>query len=101
MIRFEREFEERLARWIGGHDWQEPPALDRLFAEAEPVAAGHGAPPETVALWVKRVASMGPDEIDDFERRTFASWDRTSLGDLRIAIQQRRRGRSLTSSSRR
>jgi hypothetical protein len=49
------------------------------------------APPETVALWVKRVASMGPDEIDDFERRTFAAWDRASLDDLRRAIRRRRR----------
>jgi hypothetical protein len=49
------------------------------------------APPETVALWVKRVASMGPDELDDFERRTFRDWDRASLGDLRRAIERRRR----------
>ena len=49
------------------------------------------APPETVALWVKRVASMGADELDDFERRTFAAWDRASLGDLQIAIHRRRR----------
>lgn len=49
------------------------------------------APPETVALWVKRVATMGLDEIDDFERRTFRDWDPASLGDLRRAIQQRRR----------
>jgi hypothetical protein len=40
---------------------------------------------------VKRVASMGPDEIDDFERRTFAAWDRASLDDLRRAIRRRRR----------
>lgn len=49
------------------------------------------APPETVALWVKLVGSMGPDELDDFERRTFATWDRASLGDLRQAIQRRRK----------
>lgn len=49
------------------------------------------APAETVALWVARVASMGPDELDDFERRTFAGWDRASLGDLRRAIERRRR----------
>jgi hypothetical protein len=36
VIRFEREGEERLARWIGGDDWHHRPALDRLFAEAEP-----------------------------------------------------------------
>ena len=47
------------------------------------------APPETVALWVKMVATMGPDEVDDFERRTFRTWDRSSLGDLRRAIERR------------
>jgi hypothetical protein len=26
---------------------------------------------------------MGPDELVDFEARTFAQWDRASLGDLR------------------
>ena len=49
------------------------------------------APPETIALWVGLVAMMGPDELDDFERSTLAAWDRASLGDLRIAIQRRRR----------
>jgi len=39
------------------------------------------APPETVALWVKRVAIMRAEELDHFERRTFAAWDRASLGD--------------------
>jgi hypothetical protein len=34
---------------------------------------------------------MGPDELDDFERRTFRDWDRSSLGDLRRAIDGRRR----------
>jgi hypothetical protein len=36
VIRFEREGEERFARWIGGDDWLERGALHRLFAEAEP-----------------------------------------------------------------
>jgi len=49
------------------------------------------APPETVALWVKLVASMGPDELADFEARTFKQWDRASLSALRIAIDRRRR----------
>jgi len=31
------------------------------------------------------------DELTDFERRTFAAWDRTSLGDLRRAIERRRK----------
>ena len=37
VIRFQREGEERFARWIGGEDWCERGALHRLFAEAEPV----------------------------------------------------------------
>jgi hypothetical protein len=101
VIRFEREGPERFARWIGGDDWLQRAALDRLFAEAEPpelepmapvqnnTVSGVGspdytgvgpAPHGTVALWVKRVASMGPDELDDFEHRTFRDWDPASLG---------------------
>ena len=108
VIRFEREGEERFAQWIGGEDWIGRGALHRLFAEAEPTEpevieqpapvpttaddTGMGtAPPETVALWVRLVAGMGPDELDDFERRTFATWDRESLGDVRVAIARRRR----------
>jgi hypothetical protein len=49
------------------------------------------APPETVAMWVKLVGSMGPDELESFEERTFWQWDRASLGDLRRAIERRRR----------
>jgi len=49
------------------------------------------APPETVALWVKLVASMNPDELVDFEERAFRQWDRASLSALRIAIDRRRR----------
>ena len=49
------------------------------------------APPESVALWLKLVTSMDADRLDDFERRTFAAWDRASLGGLRRAIEQRRR----------
>jgi len=49
------------------------------------------APPETVALWVKLVATMGPDELADFEARTFKQWDRASLSALRIAIDLRRK----------
>ena len=44
-----------------------------------------------LALWVKLVASMDPDELADFETRTFRQWDRTSLGDLPRAIERRRR----------
>jgi hypothetical protein len=49
------------------------------------------APPETVAMWVQFVGSMGPDELESFEERTFRQWDRASLGDLRRAIDRRRR----------
>ncbi len=112
VIRFEREGEERFARWIGGDDWRQRGALHRLFAEAEPVEAasdkpaeasptaqhpepqGTGvgpAPPETVAMWVKLVATMGPDALADFEERTFRQWDRASLGEVRRAIERRRK----------
>ena len=37
VIRFEREGEERFARWVGGDEWRQRAALHRLFAEAEPV----------------------------------------------------------------
>jgi len=40
------------------------------------------APPEKVRLWCDAVKVMGPDALEDFERRTFAAWDRASLGDL-------------------
>jgi hypothetical protein len=93
VIRFEREGEERFARWIGGDEWRKRSSLHRLFAEAEPVVAderppvavpeapnddtGVGpAPRETVALWVELVATMGPEEPPDFEERTFRQWDR-------------------------
>lgn len=93
VIRFEREGEERFARWIGGAEWQQ--SLDRLFAEASrdpDNATGMGAaPPETLALWCDLVKSMGPEELADFERRTFTAWDRASLGDLRRAIERRRK----------
>jgi hypothetical protein len=59
-----------------------------LADEESPTGVGT-APPETVALWVKLVASMGPDELDSFERRTFRQWDPWSLGDLRRAIDRR------------
>ena len=34
---------------------------------------------------------MGPDELADFQERTFGQWDRASLGELRRAIERRRR----------
>ena len=50
------------------------------------------APQETVALWVTLVATMGPDDLADFEERTFRQWERASLSAVRIAIDRRRRG---------
>ena len=47
------------------------------------------APAETVALWVKAVATMGPDELESFVERTYRQWDRASLGDLRRAIERK------------
>ena len=49
------------------------------------------APLETVLAWVKAIASMGPDELESFEERTFRQWDPASLGDVRRAIDRRRR----------
>ena len=77
VIRFEREGEERFAHWLGGESWRSQRALDRLFGEAEgglPASdTGVGpAPAKTVALWVKAVATMGPDELESFEQRRFA-----------------------------
>ena len=37
------------------------------------------------------VVTMRPDELADFEERTFRQWDRASLFDLRRAIERRRK----------
>jgi hypothetical protein len=94
VIRFEHMGEERFARWLGDTDWREPAALHRLFESVDTPLEDTGvgpAPPETVALWVKLVATMGPDELTDFEARTFGTWDRASLSAVRIAIDRRRK----------
>jgi len=49
------------------------------------------APPETVALWIERVQSMDLEQLADFEARTFRQWFPSSLGELRRAIDQRRK----------
>ena len=109
VIRFEREGEERFARWIGGDNWLERGALHRLFAEAEPTEETRvasrpfvtseapndtdtnigEAPPESLAAWLKLVATMGPDDLAALEERTFPDWDRASLVELRGAIRHR------------
>jgi hypothetical protein len=47
VIRFEREGEERFARFIGGEDWRERKALDRLFTESDRVDSVERPPPPT------------------------------------------------------
>jgi len=101
VIRFEREGEERFARWIGGDDWRVRSALDRLFAEAN--VAGAEVPkatpasdtethraPETLATWLALVATMGPDELADFEERSVRQFDAAAVRELRGAIRRRR-----------
>jgi hypothetical protein len=62
------------------------------FVQQDHATTGLGpAPTETVTLWVQLVASMGPDELASFEERTFRTWDRASLLDVRRAIDQRQR----------
>src|SRR5687768_11269545 len=100
VIRFEREGEERFARWIGGADWRDVRTLNRMFelttrpvnvSDHEDQETGVGpAPPESVRLWCEMVKSMGPDELESFERRTYRAGDRASLADLTAAIRRRR-----------
>ena len=49
VIRFEREGEERLARWLGEGDWREQAALHRLFESAEHSAQDTGVGPAPAA----------------------------------------------------
>jgi hypothetical protein len=41
------------------------------------------APLKTVRLWCETVKVVRPDELESFERRVFAIWDRASFGDHR------------------
>jgi ATP-dependent DNA ligase len=87
VIRFEREGEERFARWIGGGDWHQRDALQRLFAEAEPVGSETPArsqvpeaaepPPITIAAEPNDTATLdaAPDERPALEKRTSAGSD--------------------------
>jgi hypothetical protein len=108
VIRFEREGEERLARWLGGDDWIEPAVFDRLFAEPEPVAAAAVQPAPTpapavaddkkrreapIALrlrWIQEIADMGPDPRA-LRAADLPAMDRASLVAVRRAIDARRR----------
>ena len=80
VIRFEREGEERFARWIGGEDWRKGAALHRLFAEAEP--AGPEAPvtaqvAEAVQTAPPLAAPAAPNDTDtrNAAERTLAPWE--------------------------
>jgi hypothetical protein len=44
------------------------------------------APAETVALWCERAKSMGRDDLEDSERRTFAASDRDFRVPTIVAI---------------
>jgi bifunctional non-homologous end joining protein LigD len=78
VIRFEREGEERFARWIGGDEWRRRNVLHRLFAEAESVASRTPvAAPQPEATEPSVVlAPAAPNDIDsrDAEERTLAPW---------------------------
>ena len=78
VIRFEREGEERFARWIGGDEWRRRDVLRRLFAEAESVTSGAPvATPQPEATKPAVVsAPREPNDIDnrDTEERTLAPW---------------------------
>ena len=90
VLRFEHEGQQRFRRWSGETDWREPATLQQLFETTDPPSGMGAAPAESVALWVRLVASMGPDELDSFEERTFKAWGAASLGGLRGAIRHRR-----------
>jgi hypothetical protein len=75
----------RLARWTSDDDSRRSPLSLRPAAAAARVPDRDPGmvpqPAETVALWCDRAKSMGRDELVDFERRTFAAWDRDSVSN--------------------
>ena len=78
VIRFEREGEERFARWIGGDEWRRPDVLHRLFAEAEAVAPGTSVgAPQSEATAPSVTPAPAPNEIAsrDAGARTLAPWE--------------------------
>ena len=95
VIRFEREGEARLARWLGADDWQHRPVLDKLSRAPPsirpwPVTGRPDAPLTMRLRWIQEVADMGPDALELFEQQTFREWDRASLDAVRRAIDARR-----------
>ena len=87
VIRFEREGEERVARWVGGDDWRKRSALHRLFAEAEPTASGPGAAPKPHVLDRTPVASPTPNDTGSraAEERPPAAWEYAPQQALLVA----------------
>jgi bifunctional non-homologous end joining protein LigD len=87
VIRFERDGEERFARWIGSGDWHQRDALQRLFAEAEPIRSETAASVQTPgAVDAAPIATApepndtatldaAPDERTRPEKRTLAGCD--------------------------
>jgi hypothetical protein len=77
----------RSERWTGGDEsrWEPLSRLPSAVAARDPDRATGmvPAPAETVALWCERAKSMGRDDLEDFERRTFAAWDRDSVSNDR------------------
>ena len=75
----------RFARWTGGDESRRNPLSLRPSTPAafdpNPTTVTVPAPAETVALWCECAKSMGRDELYDFERRTFAAWDRDSVSN--------------------
>jgi len=83
--------------------------LDRLFVEAESLAAAATqpataptpaaandqklpeAPLEMRLRWIQEVADIGPDALELFEQQTLQEWDRASLVAVPRAIDARRR----------
>lgn len=67
----------------------------RLFpalpVESPPETDLEPAPPELVRDWCDQVRTMGPDELDAIETLTHKHWERSSLRELRGAIENRRR----------
>ena len=75
----------RFARWTVGDESRRAPLSLRPSAAAarDPDRQTRmvPAPAETVARWCERAKSMGRDELEDFERRTFTVWDRYSVSN--------------------
>jgi len=61
---------------------EKPPEVDSSLGPA---------PADLVREWCDQVRTMGPDELNALEELTQGHWERTSLSELRGAIENRRR----------